>query len=79
MNLVILDWTDNSIEVVRDVPDILEGDDDALYKFIIDKTNRFIDNIQYMLVDDTNALVYSTYTEDGTIVRDAVDCFGEHF
>lgn len=79
MYLIILDWSDNSVEVIRDVPDYLEGDDDALFEFVVNKLGRFIDELQYMLVSEESALVYSTYHEDGTVTEDGIDDFGQHF
>ena len=85
MYLLILDWTDNSIEVVRNIPENLwdeeneEPDEGAIMDFLWEKCHRFIDDIQWKIVSEDDALIFATYREDGTVSTDAVDLFGQHF
>lgn len=85
MYLIILDWTDNSIEVIRNIPEDLwnetddEADESKVVDFLWTKCHRFIDNIEWKIVNEDDSLIFSTYQQDGTIKQDAVDFFGQHF
>lgn len=83
--LLILDWTDNSIEIVRNIPENLwdkengEQDEDAIINFLWEKCHRFIDNIEWKIVDEEDPIVYKTYMEDGSIRDDGCEDFGSVF
>ena len=83
--LLIVDWTSNDVTVIRNIPENLwdkeneEQDEDAIIDFLWEKCHRFVDNIEWKIVDEDAALVFSTYQEDGTVKNDAVDYFGQHF
>lgn len=85
MYLLILDWTDDSIEVIRNIPEYLwdteneEADEAAIIDFLWEKCHRFIDDIQWKIVREDDALIYCSYQDDGTVKQDAIDCFGQHF
>jgi len=78
MNLVILDWTDNSMQVIRNIPEDLGGD--ALEKFIVDKCHCNLGSIEYMLIEDDDPLIFKTYyLATDSVVKNATDYFGQHF
>lgn len=78
MNLVILDWTDNSVQVIRNIPEDLGGDD--LEKFIVDKCHCDLGSIEYMLIENEDPLIFKTYyLATDSVLENAVDYFGQHF
>ena len=85
MYLLILDWTDNSIEVVRNIPENLwdeeneEPNEGAIIDFLWEKCHCFIDDIQWKIINEDDPIIYKTYMKDGSIRDDGHEDFGSIF
>lgn len=78
MNLVMLDWTDNSMQVIRNIPEDLC--DEELEKFVVEKCHCDLESVEYMLIEDDDPLIFKTYhLATDSVVKDATDYFGQHF
>lgn len=78
MNLVILDWTDNSMQVIRNIPEDICGE--KLDKFVVEKCHCDLGSVEYMLIENEDPLIFKTYyLATDSVLENVVDYFGQHF
>ena len=78
MNLILLDWSENAMHVIRNIPENLCGE--KLEEFIAEKCEFPIGSVDYLLMEDDDPIYFKTYNPaTNSIIQDAVDCFGAHF
>lgn len=78
MNLILLDWSENAMHVIRDIPENLCGE--KLEEFIAEKCKFPIGSVDYLLMEEDDHIYFKTYNPaTNSIKSDCVDFFGAHF
>lgn len=78
MNLILLDWSENAMHIIRNIPKNLCGK--RLEEFIAEKCEFSIESVDYLLMEDDDPIYFKTYNfATNSITQDAVDCFEVHF